>query len=111
VGGVSNHTKGPWRFVTLGRKAEAHSAWEIEGDRTFHQNGLVSSGTNFAQVTGNSAEQLEANARLIAAAPELLDEVRTLIEVLERGAETPEDRDGIISYAKSIIAKATGGDS
>lgn len=51
----------------------------------------------------------EADSHLIAAAPELLVEVKTLIEVLEKGTESTEDLEEIIKWSKNIIAKAEGG--
>ena len=45
---------------------------------------------------------------MIAAAPELAEEVQTLLDVIERGTETPEDLEGIIENAKRVLAKARG---
>jgi hypothetical protein len=74
------HTKGPW-------KAEQFDAesWKIYGD------GIVVSGG-----------VREADARLIAAAPELLEALRNMVNMARNGRLTNED----IRQAHEAIAKA-----
>ena len=57
-----------------------------------------------------SPAELSANARLIAAAPELLD---ALIEMLEASERPVHERwlSNVRSHARSAIAKATGGNA
>lgn len=67
---MSKHTKGPWRLV----KYEGH---EAEGDfpgRIVGANGdtVFAGPFSFRSLRGETAEQAEANARLMAASPELL---------------------------------------
>ncbi len=53
-------------------------------------------------------EQQEANARLCAAAPDLLEGLKKALEPLEMyHAYGWPDRDGVIGQIKSAIAKAT----
>ena len=49
-----------------------------------------------------------ANARLIAAAPELLEALRKAASVLEHSLTDAERRD-MANEARAVIAKATGG--
>lgn len=53
-------------------------------------------------VHGYDTEQCEANAQLIAAAPELLDALKLLVD---NGGIGPES---MFRYARAAIAKATG---
>lgn len=50
----------------------------------------------------------EGNARLIAAAPELLQALRELVELVDDPANDADPEESAISFAKSIIAKAEG---
>ena len=88
----TKHTPGPWRFVNgrqiCSEKCTIAKAWMMRNGEGV------------------------ANARLIAAAPELLD---SLIEVLDAAVDWLDDStghkpDGIEWYenAKAAIAKATG---
>lgn len=54
-------------------------------------------------------ENDSANASLIAAAPELLDSLKELIDLIEKGKESPEDLKVILENAKSSVLKAEGG--
>lgn len=49
-----------------------------------------------------------ANARLIAAAPELLEACEAIVSSIEGGPVEPEDA---IASVRAAIAKATGGDA
>jgi hypothetical protein len=59
-----------------------------------------------ASCRGRTLDEAEANARLIAAAPDLLDALRLLVELLDRG-QPPGNDD--LEQAHAAIAKATGG--
>lgn len=51
------------------------------------------------------AEQLKANARLIAAAPELLESLVGLVGCIDHGSENPTEK---LDAARAAIAKAIG---
>lgn len=87
----TSYTKGPWTALTSELENGAPDTARIKDSK-----GKGVCITN------------HANAQLIASAPELLSEVETLIEVLERGTETPQDLEGILDYAKQVVNKAKG---
>jgi hypothetical protein len=91
---MSAHTPGPW----LVRPAEVTSGWGL----------CVGNGKHIvAQLKGPAGAEKVANARLIAAAPEMLEALQGML------VEKPIDE--ILVYAKAakekaraVIAKATG---
>lgn len=66
------HTRGPWKFELYGAHPEDAIAGQIDGPRQQHIADLPQYGPD-SHVT---RQQLEGNARLIAAAPEMLDFIR-----------------------------------
>ena len=60
--------------------------------------------------TNEGSDQQEANARLIAAAPELLDALRGLLALEEENLRGYDDIDvcAEVQFARAAIAKATG---
>ena len=86
---MSKHTKGPWI---------------ADGAQVFTNE------TNVAQANGYriDRETVAANARLIAAAPELLE---ALTDCVEHMHWTQPQGEAALKKAKAVIAKATGGDA
>ena len=86
------HTPGPWHPVTLG--ASPDHSWAIDSE--LHEVARLS------EWPDNQAEA-EANARLIAAAPDLLAALQSLTH--------PMASDEDLSHALTVIAKVKGGDA
>jgi hypothetical protein len=87
---MSKHTPGPWEA----RWSERGQYWFID-----HEQG----GEGYTLTKLNCEE---ANARLIAAAPELLELARQIVLAAEQDeGEIPSD---IVAGAKAAIAKAGG---
>ena len=86
------HTPGPWHPVTLG--ASPDHAWAIDSE-------LVEI-ARLSEWPDNQAEA-EANARLIAAAPEMLEALQSLTH--------PMASDEDLQNALAVISKAKGGDA
>jgi hypothetical protein len=84
------HTQGPWHPVTLG--ASPDHAWAIDSE--LHEVARL------PEWPDNQAEA-EANARLIAAAPEMLEALQSLTH--------PMASDEDLSHALAVIAKVKGG--
>lgn len=77
---MSKHTPGPW----TADDNDSYSVWSVYGYNN----------QRLANVFGDSAEA-DANARLIAAAPELLEACQTFAEWLRR------EEDGFVAAGKS----------
>ena len=100
---MSAHTPGPWAF----------SRWDQYGDTRFYiaQADVAPYTPNFSDVATLIAETVsiervaiqEANARLIAAAPELLEALLDCRRALEIANFTQE-----LAVVDAAIAKATG---
>ena len=92
------HTPGPWRLtiykITEGEKVISYG-WSIVDAK--------SRSVPLHSIDGS--KQALANARLIAAAPELLEALQGALESMETGVTSL----GVIRAARAAIAKATGG--
>jgi len=90
---MSKHTPGPWSTT-----------------KTFGGQILVHTEANFVvAIVRGYKHPYKSNARLIAAAPELLDALQLLIDMdvaYQRGPKVGE----AVEYARAAIAKATGED-
>lgn len=86
------HTPGPWELSDDGN--------HIIGD--CNQDELL----EVANLTNTF--NLEANARLIAAAPELLDALKASLSYLENIVEPNHTQNGLIDYLKHTITEAEG---
>lgn len=93
------HTPGPWK---VGQYLGQLSAWCVHMDAGDKGRGI----DVVEAVCGISAEQRLANARLIAAAPELLHALQQLID---SGDVRDAAEKGAVSMARAAIAKAEGG--
>lgn len=89
---TTQHTPGPWAFIPETFAIESAEGWPIAG--TLH----------------DITPQREANARLIASAPELLAALQSLTTWVEEPALDEAGEDGKqnrLGIAKAAIAKAT----
>ena len=99
------HTKGPW----LIREGFDPDDWEIYPMRDGPPD--VGEWTELAVVPGHwgDDEELEANARLIAAAPDLLEALERLLAAAEKTTfsdQFPQECEN----ARAALSKATGGE-
>ncbi|MCS4234455.1 hypothetical protein [Stenotrophomonas sp. BIGb0135] len=109
---TSKHTPGPWHldetFVDGKWGNPSHWICEVVGPDNSR---IVADIPEYRTYEEDTAE-LEANARLIAAAPELLGALADLLDVYRRGAQgfplTYELCKVIEEQAANAIAKATG---
>ena len=102
--GTMSHTPGPWKVVRERRRFNIHDGPLNQGLATCYE-------------TGGTLGRAEANARLIAAAPELLEIAKRAIVNLNDWAASEEEREyditaeGLRSLSRAlgeVIAKAEG---
>lgn len=93
---MSKHTPGPWYWAP---KADGAVFIKSDDTRPLHK--------TVAQVASNELSAMEANARLIAAAPELLEALRDVTEYLENNRVTAREA-ALLRSATAAIDKAEG---
>lgn len=86
---TTKHTPGPWNFDNHSPALPVLGIYAADGKNPFHGD--------------RSQEELAANARLIAAAPELLEALQGLLNALPSATTHPA-----IKVARAAIAKAIG---
>jgi hypothetical protein len=96
---MSGHSKGPW---FLHRQSEE---FQVPDRHEFSLQNDANAFILFDVLPGDPCAA--ANARLIAAAPDLLDELQNMTAICSMAAP---DHDLAIARAKAAIAKATGED-
>lgn len=94
---MSKHTPGPWKFYDDSNNGKTN---RIE---------IVAIGKTVARIYHSVPEEDLPNARLIAAAPDLLDALKLMVEQFTKGSghSTLKDSEARIK-AHAAIAKATG---
>ena len=100
----TKHTPGPWRIQSEYNYGERISLW-VDSDPRTH--GDTKSGVKIivSNFHGHNVDEISANARLIAAAPDLLDVLADIVKSfdVESGPTQAE-----LARAKYVIAKARG---
>ena len=99
---AAKHTPGPWHIDENGSSISSDAVTDLALLNMVNVR-FSWGGSDFA----TKSHRL-ANARLIAAAPELLEALQDLLRVAKRELADPEDC-GAINSAESAISKATGG--
>ncbi len=94
---MSNHTPGPWTvdWESSDLFSQFHARAWINAEGLHH----------IGYVDGPSSEERRANARLIAAAPELLEALQLLVAGIENGVSKTFVP---LQHARAAIAKAEG---
>jgi hypothetical protein len=110
-GVVGKPTPGPWRIRTNGNIGNAVEAECGLRSPLFADNGFRTVATFQSCCASDRYDEQEANAlanaRLIAAAPELLEALQGIIEIGKRDLSNPK-YDGFFTTARAAIARATG---
>lgn len=99
---MRKHTQGPW-FVS--KTAGFFCVDSIPRGKKTPWGGDYRIAKTYASPLAPEYEEAKANARLIAAAPELLNSLK---EVLAAWTYIDEEHDSIYEKAKKLIAKAEG---
>ena len=106
--GVAQHTPGPWTSIQGTPTRESGGYWSVS---VFS---LSKAKIRPARAQGEKPEEALANARLIAAAPELLSSMRGLLDSLLAWQEQydPDHSDGVtatqIGTARDLLARIEG---
>lgn len=95
------HTPGPWKFEDI-KDAPMGNGWWITDGKLIK---IARLGVWGQKTDCATRKECVANAALIAAAPELLEGFKN---VLERLATTPMQDDELAELCRSMIAKAEG---
>lgn len=92
------HTMGPWSRDSYGHIVDSNGQQVL-----FRSLAILASSSSKDEIL-----QAEANTDLVASAPDLLDELRRLVERIddEQGSPTFHQRD--MESARAAIARATG---
>lgn len=96
---MSKHTKGPW----LTDRNNTHTGQIATIHHCFNNDWVEI----WSSETGMGEAEQEANARLIAAVPELLEALEEVIDAWQYGSSI-EEASEVYKKAKQIIAKAKG---
>lgn len=111
----TNHTQGPWSLhggITLVGDPYSKTGQHALYCADIRHPGFVGSVCTIQSAdhvdTGITREMAEANARLIAAAPELLEALQALNHSLDRGELQHDDQRAAFDAARAAIAKALG---
>ena len=94
---ITHHTPGPWHYSP---------------DVSLHNTALVYGADKYlvadaGRIHRRQPEEQIANAKLIAAAPDLLDALRDMTEFYAQVTASP-DEDSVLAAARAAIAKAEG---
>lgn len=108
---MSAHTPGPWLFVAEGTECDGVNVRYSVSSEDATSIASGQSQEHMADISGAILEgECIANARLIAAAPELLAALRDLIEQFEEHDERNREPECPVCYAvqqaRAAIAKA-----
>lgn len=113
-GNIMKHTPGKWNVTRTRATEDTHHHEVLARDTEYHREVVICECfpiNDDGQIDSESA----ANARLIAAAPELLEALKIALHradqaryhtAEELGPITAEWLDGIITYARAAITKA-----
>lgn len=105
---TTQHTPGPWRILVVYDSAECQQKVTVCTPYTYAKDGTGISEQHVSDCGAYTDGEVYANARLIAAAPDLLAALKGLRALIigECGASTYECVDG--EQADAAIAKAEG---
>lgn len=103
----AKHTPGPWLIV---KNKYGEISIHVPGDIGHFEIASEIGGEVFKDKDGRFTDtsRIEANAHLIAAAPELLTELKGLVNLLDVMGLLDDE---VLDPARAAITKATGGDA
>jgi len=115
----TKHTEGPWSPMWQNSRQKGGYHWEVpiqvgDGIKT-HGNTLCDVYMGGPAATNSTKETVEANARLIAASPDMLEALKAVVvdydECVRIGMIDMVVEDNVISLVRAAISKAEGSPS
>ena len=105
---MSKHTPGPW---TVGHtRTVTHSGGIFSTETAVHRGDAADRGNCIAIAYGHGAlSHSEDDARLIAAAPDLLEALKELLNNPAGDYDASDGYENAVKQARAAITKATGG--
>ena len=106
---MTKHTPGPWEWTD-------HAGYELPVDSTLdvavlqQENGNPSKAV-LEYVEFGLADNLAANAKLIAAAPDLLEALQAMILMTRRGSVVyllSTEQEAVLAEAEAVVARVEG---
>ncbi len=106
---MSKHTPGPWVFSKSDQYGDMRF-YVAQADGAPYTPDYSDVATLIAETVNSERRYIqEANARLIAAAPELLEALTNLCGLAEKRPGSLHEYKAAVDSARAAIAKATGG--
>lgn len=99
---MSKHTPGPWKY--LGRITTCDNG-------TMEWPTVECAFRRYIKPEGRTDDECEANARLIAAAPEMYEALQMFLAYHDQGGPLHFDTDAMWAKARNVIAKIEGGNN
>lgn len=98
---MSEHTPGPWHLDVL-----AHTITDTGN----YDNRWIVRGNNHERIADmfEEGDEADANANLIAAAPEMLEALKVFMDYNDQGGPLSFNTDAMWAQARAAIAKAEG---
>lgn len=110
VEGRESHTPGPWMIERKKTRTDGINIWSGDGPAYLGTTWHIAEVQGSAGDLDDSEEESEANARLIAAAPDLLEMLKYLrnyARLIDISDETIGNVDAVIAKASSPISRST----
>lgn len=92
---MSKHTKGPW----------IQNSFDIQDGIRFSEIVLPDNSMRIARVDFNPRTDSEANAKLIAAAPELLEALQQMFEMYHDRAFESEEKEAFVAKVQALLER------
>ena len=101
---MSTHTPGPWTYdEQLADSGNKETEMVGESEHLYEPVCVIP----HDDITEEGEREIQANARLIAAAPDLLEALRGVLDIGKRDLTNPK-YDGFFESARRAVQKATG---
>lgn len=108
---AAKHTPGPWS-VSVETRPHSETSWYVTAPDPDSRGGAIEVPFHIGLAGGNQrtlqSGRTEANARLIAAAPDMFEALTCLLAAIEPGGFSLEDLRGEMADANAALKKARG---